>query len=678
MNYLPIEVFSQIFSSFTFEERLRLRLVNKNFKEGIEFGFKIISHVNLGGNISIKTDEKYILKASYAPNIHFFSLINKYCVKSLQLYSIYNINIDLLKPLAFKLRAINCSWLFTPKNTSHLLTKYFPKLQLIRHIHGHDHICCSNLLAKERIKQGKKVIHMSLPCTKDESRRCWSLDDELPSELISLQINFKKIETQRPIIREEVTSSLIELIINGTVEKNTFKGCFALIQKLELSNFDELENGSNLNDLLLKLSEASNLQYLKIDIRLNPQAAELLNKYLNNLINLTELELIVQSSQSILQEINLPSLKLKSLFVSTNMILSLKISSTKLTRVTINAESLIDLKMNFASLQSLNIKRTKISCFLLQCIDTKNQLRFLQIDQCKLTSDVVVDLFNNLKHLKAIESISLSCPKYLIPTDSGSLSLDFTNHQSLKKVTLGLRHPIVINMETKDPVSILYKSDDLVTFTLLLKNTNSVEISMKFVANVTSFKFGDFSSLESFSVEYKSIPKSLKKKSFELNLLQSLEKSAFNVSKVNFSQYCFRLLGKDFYGRRVISWLKSLKNLYSLTGPFSQTDICSILKKYSGSNVNIQVPKFSKTDLTIVKDCFKGKKLPMIKQKIPLFDDVHEVLVKLIDEKNLIDYNLPWKCYKCSQNFNKMCPFSPVKNQKLTNYEQTNVIDDSS
>lgn len=514
MNSLPKAVLTQIFYPFSLKERLRLRLVNKKFKETIENGLKIVSHIKIGQcDMTINVNKKYILIVNFSPYTCFWSLIDRYCDSSIHIYCNHIMNLESFLPISSKIESIYFGVFETPKNFPYLLRSCFPRLQVLVSIYD-QHFCCTNVLAKERIKLEESVVHMSLPCN-EINRPCWSLRDQIPFGLKSLLLDFTQ-NLKLATISRDVTSSLVQLTIKGTAKENIFKGNFNSLRQLELIHFNALSSVSNFNGFLLKLSRASNIQFIKIDIQLNQQAADLLSKYLINLTNLTKVELNIQTSQLTYQDINLTSLQLETLFVSTNTMLSLKLSSTKLTHVTINAESLIDFKMNFSSLKSFNIERTNISCHLLQGLNSNNQLKVLQIGQCDLPSNVVIDLFNKLKHLKAVETINITCRKYAKLINPDSISINFSNHPSLNKLHLELDYLIFVNMDRKVAKSLLFHNGDPDSIHFCLTTVTNTKITVRLISSHGStLKFGEFILLDTLSIDYKKISKSLKKDQFK-------------------------------------------------------------------------------------------------------------------------------------------------------------------
>lgn len=188
MDTVPVTVMVKFFYSFNLDERAKLRLVNKQFKESIEYGLKMIKYIDLNPLKSSRSSRKSVCLPSRKISVgkSLYSFLAKYCGDSIELTSFSSFYLEDLIPIASKLKEVFPDLLYKTPNWQNTL-KQFTKLERIDSDADIANSICNCILAKQRIDAGKKVHHLILPCY--QSFQSWHKDILISRGIKSLKID---------------------------------------------------------------------------------------------------------------------------------------------------------------------------------------------------------------------------------------------------------------------------------------------------------------------------------------------------------------------------------------------------------------------------------------------------------------------------------------------------------
>lgn len=701
MDNFPVEIMAKFFNLSSLDERARLRLVNRKFKESIEYGLSTVSWIKIyDDEIFDDIYDKYIPISSnkmpnYGPN--FWTFINKYCAKSinLQLNSECFCNVMCLLPIAEKVKEIrhSSSCLKFMMDTE---LPFFPNLQILKA--NYDHHCCeSNHLAKKQLKFNEKVFHLCLPCFKKTN--CWT--DDFPSTLRSIFIDFRYYHYKIPKFSKELSSSLVEFTIKGTpvIEKLPFK--FNSLEKLIVKDVDVSHDPFIIEKLFGKFRDSfSRLKCLSFSADYNPSIETRNGNFYTVFHELTNLvkaiiELRIYDFKPKYFNVCFKSRKLTSLHFNSNDKLSLKIISKKLTDLSIKAYMLFDLEMDFSVLKNFSIMETEVLCDVTHRLVYGNRLKSFKIQQIICSTELVHSLFSNLKFLLSLETLFLGIKSVKSLNSNKLEAIDLKNHSSLKKLNLQLNFPVTLIMNDHKAKYLGLKVQNVTKISFILETFDGFNLKIEdlhsnrlIVFNSTSTNDNhldckinncDFYNLETVDVCYIDIITAFKRKPIESFLIQYLRTTAFNISSVRFSLLTFNSLSTRSNGFNTIKWIKSLRNLKYLEAPLTQGQLTEILiyfdlSQHSGEDTDprlrIKVLDFNNFQQFRIEKRYGRYANVRVERKFILNSYLHELLNKLV-RQNIICCSIPWRCsWKCFINPSRKntCPFVKHKNSKSISF----------
>lgn len=618
MNSLPIEILSMFFDYFPLNKRADLRLINRRFKEAIEHGLKRINYVYIGPNIPFCLSTKYVpfiisIRCTFMGKIlpNFWQFLAKYCGRSIHIYIELELDINSLLPLGSNLKAIYCKDItikgnrYNPKGNSSseflkLLNTTLTQLEDIRSIKN-DHFCFTNLLVQERMKKVNDVIHLSFPCN---SYECYNQIESFPVGLQSLYLNGKL--GKMPMFTKQMANSLVELqvqnILLGQIKKLDYKFTSLRILSLILTRKDQKTH--EVISILKNFNDAfSTVQSLYIHLKYLNDYAKQLDYFISSFTNLLKLEMNIDEVDNdldghfpfILNQIepglkvnlNVNSNMLKKLKVKAKHDLTLNVTSTKIENIEMVSypRRKIDLKTDSPSLHTLKIRGGNFVKELASITQNLTQLKCLSIVNCELDSPSIANFFSNvLVKLTNLQKLKFDSPK---PTGLKKISFNLENYPYLEylsfdcPVTLNIANIIEQIEYIRCPVSnrLIFKKIDQKYCEVTMRRPTSLKLN--FHRKMTNIK--------SVIIRYDYYESPREKIQIVTNLFDQLEKKCTQVSLVKFSLRSIHLLDKG-YDKRIIEWVKSLKNLETFIAPISENDLNSISINFPDTQLELRMP----------------------------------------------------------------------------------------
>lgn len=409
MDRLPTEITVMLFENLRLDQRANLRLVNKKFKESIEFGLKKIDHIHIGQSKPLHLSSKYIgcrmKRKSYRKRFwpKFYSFLNKYCSESLHLSSDFNLEMIELVMIAPKLKSLVCPTivdddLIFPHQGEKYAQVLYEKFDQLIYLRLTSHGTCADLFSAERIKRRQPVLHLTFPF---EGPSGYLTSEELiPRSVKSIALKNDVMKPHMiPKISADIASSLTEFEFIGDFEYKKLPGPLNSLELLKLKSVNTklINNSARFFKKFYKSSDSLNHLHLSLDEKIYP-LRKIINNFLDSLDNLKTITLDFELSDHVSWkysstacrplELSLNSTQLTKLDISTNFNSVFKISSTKITDLQINCSRYmdIDLEMDPSSLLVLEIRKTRITNALLSFIQRAVNLKTLVFEQCPFES----------------------------------------------------------------------------------------------------------------------------------------------------------------------------------------------------------------------------------------------------------------------------------------------------
>lgn len=612
MNKLPIDVLARIFDSFSLDERAKLRSVNRLFKEAIEYGLFYVRKITFSNymtgtdhnsdfNYVQVTDEDEV-ESNYIDD-SFWSFANRYLGPTLKIRGTRYFSSEELTTVGSKLRFIECLGVWnSSENKSNFFTN-FPLLEGFKFLFdGSQSLTfpyCNSLLANSRINDGEQVVYLSLPCR--HSFDCRTQITQLPIGLKSLTLNFN-VNKQLPLIPSEVAASLIELEINGLPKVQQLNSKFKSLKKLSIFTPDDSNEKKLLHLIEILKMNINHIQSFILVAAVTRKTEKLIynllslgnklkrigllfkyfwNEFLSNLDDKDKDELVY---------IKLPSTNLKNLTLTTFSKISVSASSSVLHSVEINASSIDKFDLNFSRIVYFKLYYAEVNDCLSSKLHFATKLKYLHLRRLILNNDSFSKILESLKFMKSIERIYFASSFHknreivsfnLNDSFEEKVDLKLIDVPNLKSIH-SFGPELTIILPNKFKCLELTRSHDAVSSELFLTNIYGQKSS--FFSSSFTFKFDEqMTKLINVNLNIHLVKEEV------INILQYYCHNVTNVKIVG-----LKLNSIDLYlETKLLMWIKSLDNLQSLIGSFSQQQLNEIMNFAKSSRSKLSVLNFT-------------------------------------------------------------------------------------
>lgn len=580
MDTLPTELLTTIFDYLDLNDKKKLRLVNRKINHVIDFSLKRVTHVYVGESfpfhLSPSQYVSYLVNKGQKVSPRIWSFLDKYCADSIHLYCDLDVNLKSIITLAPKLKTIVILY---PEKDDYSELVFKCKQLLDLRPTSLSHLCLTNTIAKERMKRGEDVIHLSLPC----NEKCFSKKASLPRSLNCLSISDEYIGL--PIITNQIAGSLVELnIIYDFKQFNikSFPNNFTSLKNLSLYLM-RCSKEDAMNIFRKFESSFSTLEYLFIGSDYANYYVEELNYFVSSFKKLVTCELCL-SDDAEKMTLNLTSSNLKKLKIFAAEAMTLNVASTKITDLALDDVSPINFHMDFSHLLTLSIEESKISTQLLLTIEAANQLRSLILVNCHF-EDNSLQYFSNdfLAHFSLLKNLKFKSRE---ENSLEKVCINITKNQSLESLSFDSPVKLIVaNFYDKLEYSKLSGKKPQVNFNY--SNGDLCKISFQDVNHLDLIFNHQMSNLVSVSIDQNDY---MWASPFVNNLMSQLESKCSNVASVKFS---FRSIHpfNSVLRNRIVDWVRSLHHLKTFIVPVSDTYFTEIKKTFPYSQLELRISK---------------------------------------------------------------------------------------
>lgn len=605
MDTLPPEVFVTFFVSLSLEELAKLRLTSKKFKEAIEYGLKKVDHISLDGYYSnfypgnkyvqiFADEERDFLSMTRKVDPSFWKFISKYCGNSITLYYKASLDVDVIIPAIEKFKIINCSIL---KSSDLFGISSFDKLINIEELRiENDYECIGINHALERKKNGKQITHLDFSCHHD-SPSCLANLSYFPVGIKSLVVkcnNLTPLANAIPKMSQEIAESLVEIKISGELSLRETSLNYSSLKKFSIypSKYDDPEKIISTFNMLKRSSD--HLESLTIGGRFSIAGKARIFDLIPDMINLKYLKLMFRLDPQFDHR-------------EDGSRHSLVIKSQRLKRLIIDIDYTLDIEIASKVISYIDFRVKGVTKF------NVDPSRVLYFSYCKanMVNDVANFIKNcpNLHHLKVHSTNIENFANFLLP-------LRIENFPFLRSLEIvDFENPLILNDEIEEAEFLL--RDVCLGLTLVIRTFTGKKLTLKRITDVTSLNFSQL------MVNTKVL--TLRGSIFDDKLLQMLTESCKNITTFNFIFPFADISVRKLY----TPYIRSLEKLEHLSGSFSQDSLLKILKNFTGARLKLLIKNF------------------IFIRSMRLKDDLHNILIDLVEKGILYEYHSPWNCCNC-------------------------------
>ena len=658
MDKLPLEVLTMIFDFFPLDERAKLREVSRCFKEAVEYNLKSVTQIEFECYSPDASAQNYLSRTGKSPYSlkSFWSFANSYCGQSIKINAEgYQFGPEEILAIASKLKFITCENIGSHHFRSYDVDMFdlFPQLEGFKmdfdpnyQDYSYTDVSpwCTSLLAQHREKKGKKILCLSLPC--DHPFDCGTKRTELPVGLQRLMLNYSihRDFPPHPRVTPEVSSSLVELQIDGLPDLDNFSPDFSSLKRLTFMTetveekpiralihmfagaIGQLEEFTFVGDVSARAEReiytlAAHGKHLRTFIFIHGFYNEHPHEY-------EEEEGEEEEPVEEVLKIELDSPKLKRLVIQTRRPIAVKVTARRLHHFEIKrAPSVVALDVDCCHLAYFKLVAAEISFDLPQLIASARRLKFLILENFKLPRRSVVRIISSLNENTSIQKVRL---KDLLDSSEQPTGQKFNDNESQIVYVLPVRSDFeLIVSNSPDLQDATVNRPDLVTvlddnirvmkierMSIHLTRLDGTRCSVLSFDRTLQFYFRQvMSNLRIFSVDVQTIT---------LQLLSHLEAHCHNVRGVEATGSCLA----EQHGRvpkRWTEWIASLKDLRVIFGSFTQHQMIDILDNLKTNKLIVYNKLFSSP-------------------RILIDDRLHELIIDLSQRQVLVKYSFPWRC----------------------------------
>ena len=656
MDKLPVEVRAKIFDFFPLDERAKLREVSRCFKEAVEYNLKSVTQIEFKCYSPDASAQNYLSRTSKSPDSfekHFWSFANSYCGQSIEINAEgYQFGPEEILAIASKLKFITCENIGSHHFRSYDVDMFdlFPQLEGFKMGYDQDYYSyttvspwCTSLLAQHREEKGKKILCLSLPC--DHPFDCGTNRTELPVGLQRLMLNCR-IDGDlppHPHVTPEVSSSLIELQIDGLPDLDNFSPDFSSLKRLTfmtetvkekpilalihmfMDAVGQLEEFTFVGDVSAKVERsiynlAAHGKQLRTFIFIHGFYNEHPHEY-------EEEEGEEEEPVEEVLKIELDSPKLKRLVIQTRRPIAVKVTARRLHHFEIKrAPSVVALDVDCCHLAYFKLVAAEISFDLPQLIASARRLRFFILQNFKLPRESVVRIINSLNENASIQKVHL---KDLLdnseqPTERKSIDrIGYTSNFWPDLQIVASLFSLVQGVEEEIPDLVTFLDDKIQAMkikrdfcqTKNLTGLDGTRCSVTSFDHALHFYFPQaMSNLRIFSVDVRLITS---------QLVRHLQAHCHNVRGVETTGLCL-----SEAHQRVPNiwseWIASLKDLRVIFSPFTQEQMIYILDNLKTNKLVVNI----NYDVLSVR----------------MDDRLHKLIIDLLERKVLVKHSFPWRC----------------------------------
>ena len=443
---IPSEIWVNIFSNLSLEDRMSCRSVCKSFKEHVDLGLKRVTHLRISGRDHEFSPGCYIketflsepfasarekdehLKTSQRDE--FFTFIGKFCPK-LRVLDAKKIRITLenLVKVANNLEYFRCSWLEVAKKQRKSPESVFAPF---RHLQTFDLPCpiskqISNFsLVYQLFRQNRPIFRLYLPNIKQIDQKEWQTICR--QEIKCLSISSSKYDFLP--IPDSLASTLVDIYVKGFVE--IFFSSRLILPSLVYLRLDWAN--SEFIDLSLRFPCTPNLRHLNI---CGPYDFDSLELVLSQLPLLEKLETVVikldwrRESKSKPNGAHVPfhvSDSLKKIILNMDDFLGNRILPIVFSNC--NSGSLEYLECNrlasnqfqFVNMKVLDLQNEEVSPELVCSLSLCSTLTVLKLKTVKSTPSNLQSFFDTLQGLLHLQKLILKVAETKGP-EAGKISV---------------------------------------------------------------------------------------------------------------------------------------------------------------------------------------------------------------------------------------------------------------
>lgn len=635
MEDLMTDTLLHLFDYLSLGERAKLRQVSRKIKKTVEYGLKKVNYISL----AVEGTEYHLhptipwYKFVFMPSFAFdsgklryfpckinyslfemvsslFKFINDYCGDSIVLHLPYELSMDDLLPLTGKLKFLQVPVLKSNGSFENVVKtlNQFTKLEGI--VVG-SNTCneIADLYNAIQVKLSKDgmVSRLYLPFRK---KKYPQLLDK--ASLRHLYVDNSSSRSTPIELKKEITDLLVELDLNGNSKITLLpENSFSCLKILTVNNSPKIEFWKTFQHVYHQL------EYLNMVIVLDKK--DIILGFIRSCTSLREVNFSLKAAsenlpgndldQALKLDLTSPNLRKMVISCTSDMPFHLSVSSKKLRYIELKYLPLKKLEADFSKLEFLNVDYVRFQFDFLPQLMTAGRLKCLRFvgSICAKYSECIDRMRNfiNLKHLARI-----------------NLSMNVSNRNS--------RHIIYIRSVPSSPMI------DSKVFAEFENQYNNFNIMFDYK---DERPFKEFEHLSAYKVR-------LDINQLDDLLVSFLTQNCPDVSDAIFDDYY--LLPCNIGNRPpvcsvehlvipVVKLFKSWKNLTKLEGMLTQEQVYQILINLSVKQLTINHASLS------------------FRPEGPLSNELHDLLVKLVESESLVIERLPWFCADCNDH---PCPLS--------------------
>lgn len=607
MNDLPVEILSSIFYHLSLNELVSLRLVNRRFKEVIESDSKLITHVYIGPQFLYPLLDcpsyEYVpfflnIRENAKVPLGLWNYLGNHCGPSINIYSHFYINENLMFPIASKFETIVYVGPSYMSRTRLLeLTEKFDQLQHIRSLNSSE--SCSfqgwnDSIITNRIIKGLELVHLSLPIY-DETG-CFTGKQLVSSSTKCLTVDFGRKLTIK--MKRKPKSSMLELdfqfksshdydenknYLNFTKHKMDF----TLLRKLTI--YFTSVKPKFLYPTLSGVFETAfdSLKFLSISMFLTDIESSEMENFVSSFKNLVHFELEVTSSK--IGSLNLTPPKLKKLKLKSYSCLTVNVNSNNLKDLQINNKYGEDSFFNncFTSLITFSSHNSIVSLGMLLSLTRATNLRSISFVGCHLdeksTAYFISEWLTNFTYLRTIGIEFIHSATY----NWKGLSIKIDKFTFLESLSINCRMILILSDQFQE-IQYVKRCNGYTNFNLIYTDGRECKVAF---AHSFGLKLIVKEQLHNLvRVSFQQVEEVQASMNFLKKLLKILKQKCPEVLTVTFASGCAYLLSKKCFKKRLLNWVKSMDKLKNFTAPCDDFFFAEIRNSCQNHQVELRAP----------------------------------------------------------------------------------------